>query len=284
MTDSKISWTTKTWNPTTGCDQVSPGCDHCYALTLAARLQRMGNPRYQNDGSPKTSGPGFALTLHEDKIEEPLKWRKPARVFVNSMSDLFHDDVPPEFIAKVFGIMQVCHHLQFQILTKRPRRMQLLMSDITFQEQVDDFAAHHSHYTADWPLPNVWLGTSVEDQKRANLRIPLLLKTPAAVRFLSCEPLLGPLNLHGALGWEYDAEDVQTESVIKVPVPPVDWVIVGGESGPNHRPMNIEWARTIRDQCVAAGVPFFYKQGSGRRSEMHKELDGRTWEEMPDVA
>lgn len=273
MTDSKISWTTKTWNPTTGCDRVSPGCDHCYALTLAARLKGMGNVRYQNDGNPKTSGPGFALTLHEDKIEEPLKWRKPARVFVNSMSDLFHNDVPPEFIAHVFGVMQVCHQHQFQILTKRPRRMQLLMGDIVFQEQVDDFAARYSHYTADWPLPNVWLGTSVEDQKRADLRVPLLLRTTAAVRFLSCEPLLGPVDLRPFMNDDFSGGDL--EDILH-------WVIVGGESGKDFRPINLDWARTIRDQCVAHGIPFFYKQGSGIRSEMHKELDGRTWSEMPD--
>lgn len=257
MTDSKISWTTKTWNPTTGCDQVSPGCDHCYALTLAARLKRMGNPRYQNDGNPKTSGPGFALTLHHDKIEEPLRWKKPARVFVNSMSDLFHDDVPDQFICDVFDVMRRASQHTFQVLTKRPRRMAYLLQNAWSGEWRDH------------PAPNVWLGTSVEDQKRADLRIPHLLHTPAAVRFLSCEPLLGPVDLTKRQ-WVFGGAEGR-----------VGWVIVGGESGPDYRPMNLQWAREIRDVCVAAGVPFFYKQGSGPRSEMHKELDGRTWAEMP---
>lgn len=280
MTDSKISWTTKTWNPTTGCDQVSPGCDHCYALTLAARLKRMGNARYQKDGNLKTSGPGFGLTLHPDKLEEPLKWRKPARVFVDSMSDLFHDDVPEDFLVGVFTTMRRAPQHQFQILTKRPRRMANLLADDEFASMVGGWDLH-----MEWPLPNVWLGTSVEDQKRADLRIPLLLETPAAVRFLSCEPLLGPITFRWAEwdgnygpGWRERGGSAYHLDGLKG----IHWVIAGGESGPDYRPLDLEWARTIRDECVEAGVPFFYKQGSGPRSEMHKELDGRTWSEMPD--
>lgn len=285
MGDSKISWTTKTWNPTTGCDQVSPGCDHCYALTLAARLKGMGNPRYQNDGNPKTSGPGFGLTLHHDKLEEPLKWKKPARVFVNSMSDLFHDGVPDDFIAAVWDTMERCPQHTFQILTKRPRRMARLLNDRSATPAEVDAGYELGMVPGlayDRILPNVWLGTSVEDQKRANLRIPLLLETPAAVRFLSCEPLLGPIDLRCAasavinpqgdrLGIDYLAKDAMH----------VDWVIVGGESGPGYRSLDLDWARSLRDQCVAASIPFFYKQGSGPRSEMHKELDGREWAQMP---
>lgn len=265
MSDSKISWTTKTWNPTTGCDQVSPGCDHCYALTLAARLKRMGNKRYQNDGNPKTSGPGFALTLHPDKLDEPLKWYKPARVFVNSMSDLFHDDVPDKFIAEVFAVMALADRHTFQVLTKRPRRMQRLLSLDGFADECDSARLRRDPYRLlpDFPPPNVWLGTSVEDQKRADLRVSHLLNTDAAVRFLSCEPLLGPVDLTSWLSG-------------------LHWVIAGGESGPDYRPMNLDWARSLRDQCVEAGVPFFFKQGSGIHSEMHKELDGRLWAEMPD--
>lgn len=255
---TKISWTSATWNPTTGCDQVSPGCDHCYALTLAARLKRMGNPRYRNDGNAKTSGPGFALTLHHDKLEEPLKWKKPRHIFVNSMSDLFHDDVPDDFLGAVWATMADTPQHIYQILTKRPRRMARFM-----QEYVNELGYENA------VLPNVWLGTSVEDQKRADLRIPHLMATPAAVRFLSCEPLLGPVNVRKRQ-WVWGGAEGT-----------IGWVIVGGESGPDYRTMKPQWARDIRDQCVAAGVPFFFKQSSGPRSEMGKELDGRIWNEMP---
>lgn len=302
---TKISWSSATWNPTTGCDQVSPGCDHCYALTLAARLKRMGNVRYQNDGSPKTSGPGFALTLHPDKIHEPLKWKKPRHVFVNSMSDLFHDDVPDVFIADVFVAMACAHWHTFQVLTKRPRRMAHLMNSPDFLDSVQrgldmtilPYSQAETVGKVAWPLPNVWLGTSVEDQKRADLRIPLLLETPAAVRFLSCEPLLGPVEVFekdhrghenewdGAAGYiclDCTSEDGPDVRYYEVDQPAIHWVIAGGESGPDYREMNPDWARSLRDQCVEAEVPFFYKQGSGPRSEMHKELDGREWAEMPE--
>lgn len=266
MTDSKISWTTKTWNPTTGCDQVSPGCDNCYALTMAARLKGMGNPRYQNDGNPKTSGPGFGLTLHHDKLREPMGWKKPVRVFVNSMSDLFHDDVPDDFLYRVFETMRDASQHTFQVLTKRPRRM------AWFTQQLGEVSA------------NVWLGTSAEDQKRLDLRLPHLLETRAAVRFLSCEPLLGPITFRWRPyvgykeGWRERGEAQNHLDALK----DVHWVIVGGESGRGFRPLDLDWARSIRDECLQAQVPFFYKQGSGIRSEMHKELDGRVWDEMPD--
>lgn len=257
--NSTIHWTDATWNPTTGCDQVSPGCDNCYALTLAGRLKRMGNARYQVDGSPKTSGPGFGLTLHEDVLGLPLKWKKPRRVFVNSMSDLFHDDVPAPFIARAFNVMGMASQHVFQVLTKRPRRMQAHMT------------AYYQALNME-PLPNVWLGTSVEDQKRADLRIPLLLETPAAVRFLSCEPLLGPIDLRPFCNDDFMGGDLEDF---------LHWVIVGGESGPGRREMDAEWVRSLRDFSTRRGISFFYKQGSGPRPGMHREIDGRTWDEFP---
>lgn len=241
-----IEWTQATWNPTTGCDRVSEGCDHCYALVLARRLKAAGNPRYQRDGAPPRSGPGFGLTLHEDKLEEPLRWRQPRLVFVDSMSDLFHPRIPADFIARAFDVMAQASEHTFQVLTKRPARMASVLRRVRPR-----------------PLPNVWLGTSVENQRWAKVRIPKLLATPAAVRFLSCEPLLGPLDLREWLPW-------------------LDWVIVGGESGPGHRPMDVNWAVTLRDQCVRASVPFFFKQVGGRTPKAGgRLLDGRTWDEFP---
>lgn len=313
MADTAIEWARKVWNPTTGCDQVSAGCDHCYALTLAGRLKAMGNPRYQSDGDPRTSGPGFGLTLHPDKLEEPFHWRNPELVFVDSMSDLFHPKVPDDFIARVFAVMALAQRHTFQILTKRPPRMASLLSREGFPLQVARAAADlpgRPDAPSGWPLPNVWLGTSVEDQKQARIRIPYLLDTPAAVRFLSCEPLLGPLDLthlewsggdradpDGTLRWGtwsafYDSE------------PRVHWVIVGGESGTHlwrewpdrglvappaegsrrwtPRPDRTAWVRSLRDQCAAKGVPFFFKQWGGATPKAGgRELDGRTWDGMP---
>lgn len=246
---SAIEWTDATWNPTTGCDRVSPGCDHCYAQTLAKRLQAMGNPRYQRDGNPRTSGPGFGLTIHRDKVEEPYRWKKPRRVFVNSMSDLFHASVPTGFIHDVFDVMADLPQHQFQVLTKRPRRMVTVTRDWYMNNGSD-------------LIPNVWLGTSVEDQNWADRRIPLLCEVPSKVRFLSCEPLLGPIRLS------------QIDSI--------DWVIVGGESGWQARSMEVEWVRVLRDQCRSAGVSFFFKQWGGRTPKAGgRTLDGRTWDEMP---
>lgn len=248
-----IEWTETTWNPTTGCDRVSAGCDHCYALTLAKRLKAMGSPRYLNDGNPRTSGPGFGLTLHEDKLAEPLRWRSPRLVFVNSMSDLFHPKVPVSFIRRVFEVIEATPQHTYQILTKRPRRMAQVLNDWR------EFACQ--------PIANVWLGTSVEDQKWADQRIPLLLETPASIRFLSCEPLLGPVRLNRWLAAG------------------IHWVIVGGESGPQARPMHPTWARSIRNQCVEASVPFFFKQWGGRTPKAGgRDLCGRSWDEMPAVA
>jgi protein gp37 len=239
---SDIEWTDATWNPTTGCDRTSPGCDNCYALTLAKRLKAMGSDRYQNEGDPRTSGPGFKLTMHEDAIDAPRRWKHPRLVFVNSMSDLFHEDVTEDFIQRVFAVMCETPHNTYQVLTKRTKRLTRIAPNL------------------DWP-PNVWMGASVESASY-RFRIDHLSEVPAAVRFISAEPLLGPLG------------DVNLDGI--------DWVIAGGESGPRARPMDIAWGRDLRDQCVAQGVKFFFKQWGGRTPKAGgRELDGRTWDDMP---
>jgi len=231
--NSSIEWTEATWNPATGCTKLSPGCKHCYAERLAFRLQAMGQSRYDN---------GFTLTLHEDLVDLPLRWKKPRMIFVNSMSDLFHHDVPVVFLQHVFDTMRRAHWHQFQVLTKRSERVLELDSRI------------------EWP-ENLWMGVSVESA-RYTFRIDHLRQTRAHIRFLSLEPLLGPLdNLN-----LYD----------------IHWVIVGGESGPGARPIQLAWVRAIRDQCKQAGVPFFFKQWGGvQKHRAGRTLDGRTWNEMP---
>ena len=268
--NSSISWTGATWSPTTGCDQVSRGCDHCYALTLSKRLKGMGSAKYQNDGDPRTSGPGFGLTMHEDALMLPLKWRKPRRVFVNSMSDLFHPKVTDEFLAKVWAVMAASPQHVFQILTKRPTRMLSLLSDPDgeFQGEVGGWRYMHGETDTTiltleipswgWPLPNVHIGVSVEDQKQADRRIPLLERTPAAVRFISAEPLLGEILLGDRLRH-------------------LDWVIAGGESGPGARPMHLDWVRSLVTQCRSAEVPVFVKQDSGPRSGMQGRIPDELW-------
>jgi protein gp37 len=265
-----IEWTEATWNPTTGCDQVSPGCDHCYALTLAKRLKGMGSAKYQRDGDPRTSGPGFGITEHPDALDVPLRWRKPRRVFVNSMSDLFHDGISDEFIERVFASMAMARQHTYQVLTKRHGRMRSLLNSPTFQRDVRLRVEHHDEvYTrtiANWPLPNVWLGVTVENQKWAGIRIPALLDTPAAVRFLSCEPLLGPLSLYEHLQLK---PVYNPEPGIDIGFTGVEWVICGGESGPGARSMSLSWARTIVTQCQDAGVPVFVKQLGSRWAAEH---------------
>ncbi|GAA1436036.1 phage Gp37/Gp68 family protein [Microlunatus lacustris] len=266
---TKIEWTDATWNPVTGCDKVSPGCDHCYAETIARRFD--GTPAYPN---------GFKVTLRPERLDQPLRWSRPRRVFVNSMSDLLHADVPDGYIARVWAVMALAPQHTFQVLTKRPGRLRSLLSSPAFWHQVSEQGrAHHIGDAHGWlavgamlsgqPLPNVWLGVSAEDQRWADIRIPLLLDTPAAVRFVSAEPLLGPI-------------DFTRHTIIK-PKPPygpgvwldslrghtvgpdemgaqLDWVICGGESGRGARPMHPDWIRSIRDQCAAAGVAFHFKQ------------------------
>lgn len=265
MGTSTIEWTDETWNPVTGCDRTSPGCDHCYALTLAKRLNAMGNPRYQRHGDPKTSGPGFGVTLHPDKLDDPLRWRRPRRVFVNSMSDLFHPDVPAEFIVEVYARMVAAGQHTFQVLTKRPQRMATLLSAPIFEQSVQEAVWRlQTHMFAGFPYPSVWLGTSIENARYA-FRADHLRATPAKVRFLSLEPLLGPLpNLN---------------------LTDIDWVIVGGESGPGARPVDPVWVYEIRDQCAEAGVAFFFKQWGGRYPKANgRSINGRTYDEYPEVA
>jgi protein gp37 len=230
---SSIEWTDATWNPVTGCTKISPGCKNCYAERMAKRLQAMRQPRYRN---------GFKLTVQPDLIEQPLRWTEPRMIFVNSMSDLFHEDIPFEYLNRVFDVMARAHWHVFQVLTKRSDRLAEVASRLH------------------WPS-NVWMGVSVESQQYTN-RIHHLRKVPSALRFLSIEPLLGPITT--------------------LPLDRIDWVIVGGESGPKARPLNIEWVRNIRDRCIDARVPFFFKQWGGTRKTLSgRVLDGQTWDEMP---
>ncbi|MFI6893695.1 DUF5131 family protein [Streptomyces sp. NPDC050256] len=239
---SAIEWTEATWNPTTGCDQVSPGCDNCYALTLSRRLKAMGAAKYQADGDPRTSGPGFGLTVHPSALDVPRQWKAPRMVFVNSMSDLFHAKVPIGFVRDVFQVIAETPQHTYQLLTKRALRLRRVADDL------------------EWPA-NLWMGVSVESEAHVN-RIDDLRRVPAAVRFLSCEPLLGPLP------------GVDLEGI--------GWVIAGGESGANHRPLKHEWVEALRDDCLAADVPFFFKQWGGRSPKAGgRELDGTKWDQMP---
>jgi protein gp37 len=272
-----IEWTHRpgtigeTWNPTTGCDRISSGCDHCYALTMAKRLKAMGSAKYQTDGDPRTSGPGFGVAVHPDTLAEPLSWRKPRTVFVNSMSDLFHARVPREFVVRVFAVMAATPRHTYQILTKRPERMARMLTDecacgaghmpgVHFRSEMEWASTSHSptyvpglrsgiYHTMAWPLSNVWLGTSIESAEHIG-RADHLRRTPAAVRFISAEPLLGPppsLDLTG-----------------------IDWLIIGGESGRGARPMDLSWVRDLIAMAQAVDTAVFVKQlgtvwaGSGK--------------------
>jgi protein gp37 len=232
-TNSHIEWTEATWNPVTGCDKVSPGCAHCYAERMAKRLKAMGQKNYSK---------GFELSLQEQMLELPLRWKRSKRIFVNSMSDMFHVDVPVSFIKRAFEVMNRANWHQYQVLTKRSERLASIEAELDWQ-------------------PHIWMGVSVENE-RFQHRIDHLRTTGAHVKFLSLEPLLGPLanlRLHG-----------------------IDWVIVGGESGPRARPMDPAWVADIRDQCQDAGVAFFFKQWGGVfKKRTGRQLDGRTWDQMP---
>jgi protein gp37 len=301
MSKTKIEWSEVTWNPTSGCDRTSPGCDNCYALSLAKRLKAMGSAKYQNDGDPATSGPGFKLTLHPDVLDEPLRWKKPRTVFVNSMSDLFHPDVPAEFIGSVWDRMASTPRHTYQVLTKRSQRMHRILSAIA--DGVRLWRGSDLCGPLKGPLANVWVGASVESQRYADLRIPHLLATPAAVRFLSIEPLLGPVDLSPWLtlprcgfcrgsgllpGKNFVAQGSVTPTCWHCGGSgegdgTIDWCIVGGESGPNARFVNPTWVTDLRDQCEAAGVPFFFKQWGGRTPKAGgRLLDGVTHDAMPD--
>lgn len=301
---TKIEWTDATWNPVTGCTQVSPGCDHCYALTFAERFRGTPGHYFEN---------GFDVQMRPEKLAQPLRWEKPRRIFVNSMSDLFHADVPDKYIAQTFAVMALAQQHTFQVLTKRHARMRALLNSLDFMDTVYEFfrAGRPRGGPLDgldrlpWPLPNVWLGVSVEDQQWANIRVPILLGTPATVRFLSCEPLLGPVDLRRAIEPNFARGGWRDLSRLH-------WVIAGGESGRGARPMHPDWARSLRDQCTSAGITFHFKQWgewvteeqapeditlpgiSWRHLGEHqpsvykvgkkaagRELDGRTWDEMP---
>lgn len=234
----------RTWNPTTGCDKVSAGCDNCYALTQAARLKAMGAAKYQNDGNPVTSGPGFALTTHQHLVDSPRFWKKPTMVFVNSMSDLFHAKVDLGFVRDVFATMSATPQHTYQVLTKRSSRLPKIVDQL------------------DWPS-NLWMGVSVEDAEHM-YRIEDLKVVPTSVRFVSAEPLLGPLTGLGAV------------------LDGIDWVIVGGESGANHRPFDPQWAREVREACADSDTAFFFKQHGGKTSKTGGNLlDGEVVEEWP---
>lgn len=274
---TRIEWTASTWNPVTGCTKVSPGCDRCYAATFAERWRGIPGHHFER---------GFDLTLRPERLALPPRWTKPRLIFVNSMSDLFHTDVPDSFIGSVFDVMASTSRHTYQVLTKRPGRMRSLLrrweaAGWTWQRH--DGARCRP---LDGPPPNVWLGVSAEDQRWADIRIPLLLDTPAACRFVSAEPLLGPLSLHRYLreGWPTsEARRAFPADRARWPGETgLDWVIAGGESGPGARSMQPQWARDLRDQCEAAGTAFFFKQWGGRTPKAGgRELDGRTWGQIP---
>jgi protein gp37 len=279
------------WNPTTGCDQVSDGCDNCYALHLAGRWKAAGSQKYRNDGNPATSGPGFGITVHPEIVNMPLRWRKPRGVFVNSMSDLFHKGVADGWIADIFAVMAATPRHQYIVLTKRHDRMRSLLNNTAWIAQVRSRAAGKTDQALPWawPLPNLVLGVSVEDQKYANLRLPALIDTPAAVRAVSAEPLLGPIDLHQALipcgdprGKGLTMSFVHNGRCCEQALHGIGWVIAGGESGAGHRPVDADWIRTLRDQATAADVPFFFKQWGGLTPKAGgRDLDGRTWDQRP---
>jgi protein gp37 len=236
MAQSSIEWTDATWNPVTGCTKISPGCKHCYAERMAKRLKLMGQVNYRN---------GFEITLQPHMLELPLKWKTPKKVFVNSMSDLFHVDVPASYIKDVFSVMRRAHWHQYQVLTKRSERLLELSRELQW-------------------APQIWMGVSVENKDYVH-RIDDLRKTGAHVKFLSLEPLLGPLH--------------------RLKLKGIDWAIVGGESGPGARPVDPTWVTDLRDQCLHAGVAFFFKQWGGvQKKKTGRELDGRTWDQMPELA
>lgn len=257
---SKIEWTDMTWNPTTGCEKVSTGCRGCYAEVMTRRLSAMGQKKYQGILTESGRFNGTVRT-HDDALRLPLSWNKPRKVFVDSMSDLFHKDVPFDFIDQVFAVMALTPQHTYQILTKRTEgAVEYLTGCPTQRIERHLLAIHQTIPLKDrvtgygrpkWPLPNVWIGTSVEDQAAADERIPRLLNCPAAVRFLSMEPLVGPVDL---------LKEYPTGKGTVSYGAFVDWVIAGGESGPNARPVHPDWVRSIRDQCAQADIPFFFKQ------------------------
>jgi len=333
-----IAWTDETWNPVVGCSVTSPGCKNCYAMKMAARLEAMGTPHYAGlteKINGKAVWTGKVAQASEKTLTQPLRWKKPRMIFVNSMGDLFHPDVPYEWIAEVFGVMAVAgqpfhgkgdgHEISgswqtsdgrdipvrwpnlghgphvFQVLTKQSDRMRRTVNSISFREKAASAAYRFAHDRicagglardietgSNWPLKNVWLGVSAEDQKRADERIPALLDTPAAVRFVSVEPQLENIDLtaiHDARRcYQKTFDALEPDYVSQLNCASIDWVICGAESGPGRRPFNEDWARSLRDQCEAAGTPFFLKQMPAATPKGVIEipiLDGRRWIEFP---
>lgn len=305
---SAIEWTDATWNPVTGCSRVSPGCENCYAERLAGGRLR-NSPRYQGTAEATAAGPRWTgeLRFHTDVLELPLRWTKPRRVFVNSMSDLFHEDIPDEFVDRVFAVMGLASSHTFQVLTKRPERMRKYVESlISGQRKVGDalraleregifdrlalasaFGVEAGSGEGDppyTPFPNLWLGVSVEDQERYDVRVPELIETPAAVRFISLEPLLGPIDFMDGP----TSPDSTMAPWSELDLGQIHWVIAGGESGPGARPMHPDWVRSIRDECTASSVPFFFKQwgewapmpGSGHGG--HGWMDSVGWWSRPE--
>ncbi len=292
---TKIEWTQETWNPIAGCSIKSAGCTNCYAMTMAYRLEAMGLDKYQ--GTTRKSASGRTLwtgkiNFDEKALMKPLSWKKPRRIFVNSMSDLFHENVPDKWIDIIFAIMARCPQHTFQILTKRPERMQRYINTTNFDTLLKTSRLHKGQ-VGSWPLKNVWLLVSVEDQETANERISLLFDTPAAVRGISAEPLLGEIDLFHVKNGVFTFNALSKKEGISYRGKGLDWVIAGGESGPNARPMHPEWVRSLRDQCAAAVVPFFFKQWGEwlpweeagqmpfwRNCADHGEIDGHL---LPDI-
>lgn len=330
MAQTNIEWTDRVWNPVTGCTKVSEGCRNCYAFETHNRRHK----GFQNGAKlpQQYAKPFNEIQLFPNRLQAPLKWKKPQRIFVNSMSDLFHKDVPFEYIDKVFAVMALTPRHTYQILTKRPERMLEYFQSASQKEMIERWEEAAGELLGDeaacfvanrlngvlpnanpgWPMQNAWLGVSVENQQSADERIPLLLKTPAAVRFLSCEPLLGPvdLKLNDSALYHTSGYRPPLSEYTKVGEC-ISWVIAGGESGHKARPMEPDWARSLRDQCIEANVPFFFKQfgewAPFNSLEAHpepeekgiivgketlwrvgkkkagRELDGRTWDEFPDT-
>ncbi len=272
--NAKIEWTDATWNPITGCTKVSAGCKHCYAEREWPRMTKL---------VPAYAGRDFTdVRTHADRLDQPLRWKKPRLIFVNSMSDLFHPDVPDSFLDKIFAVMVLADHHVFQVLTKRADRMRAYLTDPARKQRIyaallamcggDADEQHLRKVAFQDAYPNVWLGVTVEDRAAAEERVPLLLATPASIRWLSCEPLLGAVSLTGLPGGPDADEDVRIDGLRgtfvtsprqETPSPlsaRINWVVAGGESGPKARPMHPDWARSLRDQCAAADVPFLYKQ------------------------
>ena len=289
---SHIEWTDATWNPATGCTKISPGCAHCYIERTPPF--RVNHRRFDAKGH-------IPIHLHPERLTQPLHWKRPRRVFVNSLSDLFHEDIPTEFIDRIFAVMALTPQHTYQILTKRPERMReyfyrsetrvmvignAILIGMDFRECED-----RDINSIAWPLPNVWLGVTAENQHFADERIPLLLQTPAAVRFVSYEPALGPINLHelpipaeiDPRGFLFSALTECDDEHFYNRHAKLNWVICGGESGPGARPMHPQWARSVRDQCVGAGVPFFMKQicERGRKVPFEKWLKDLQVREYP---